>query len=133
MQRMIVTHKNACVVVNILESDRITVECHLVATGIIVKPKMVKTVSCSLAMVGRVTDIEHDRRLLTEEIFQNDGDNIKNLGIIRSMFVLTIVYEEMIGTIVHEDGVFIKAYCIMNVLIGYKTKSKLTQLTQLVG
>ena len=45
------------------------------------------------------------------------------------MFVLTIVYEEMIGTIVHEDGVFIKAYCIMNVLIGYKTKSKLTQLT----
>ena len=45
------------------------------------------------------------------------------------MFMLTIVYEEMIGTIVHEDGVFIKAYCIMNILIGNKTKSKLTQLT----
>ena len=53
--------------------------------------------------------------------------------IIRSMFMLTIVYEKMIGTIIHKDSVFIKAYCIKNILIGNKTKSKLTQLTQLVG
>ncbi len=45
------------------------------------------------------------------------------------MFMLTIVYEKMIGTIIHKDSVFIKAYYIMNILIGNKTKSKLTQLT----
>jgi len=45
------------------------------------------------------------------------------------MFMLTIVYEKMIGTIIHENSVFIKAYCIMDILIGNKTKSKLTQLT----
>ena len=99
------------------------------ATCIIVEPKMVETVTCSLTMVSGVTYIEHDCRLLTEELFQNNSHHIKNLGIIRTMFVLTIVYEEMIGAVVHEDGVFVKAYCIMNVLIGYKTKSKLTQLT----
>ena len=126
---MIVTHKNSCIIVNLLESDRIAVESHFMATCIIVEPKMVETVASCLTMVGRVTDIEHDCRLLTEEFFQNDGHYIKNLGIIRSMFMLTIVYEKMIGTIIHKDSVFIKAYCIMNILIGNKTKSKLTQLT----
>ena len=52
------------------------------ATCIIVEPKMVETVACSLAMVSGVTYIEHDCRLLTEELFQNNSHHIKNLGII---------------------------------------------------
>jgi len=60
---MIVTHKNSCIIVNLLESDRIAVESHFMATCIIVKPKMVETVASCL---------------------------------------LTIVYEKMIGTIVHS-------------------------------
>ena len=79
---MIVTHKNASIIVNLLESDRIAVEGHFMATGIIVEPKMVETVTCSLTMVSGVTYIEHDCRLLTEELFQNNGHYIKNLGII---------------------------------------------------
>jgi hypothetical protein len=79
---MIVTHKDTCIVVNLLESDRIAVEGHFMATGIIVEPKMVETVTRCLPMVGRVADIEHNCRLLTEELFQNNGHYIKNLGII---------------------------------------------------
>ncbi len=42
------------------------------------------------------------------------------------MNVLTIVYEEMVSTIIHKNSVFIKANSILYILVGNKTERKFT-------
>lgn len=126
---MIVTHEDTSVVTNILESNSITVERHFVIAGIIIEPKMIETITRSLTFVSRVADVEHNCWFLIEELFKNDSHHFKYLRIVSSMFVLAIIDEKMVGTIIHENCVFVEANSIMYLLIGHKTKGKFNQLS----
>ena len=76
MQRMIVSHKNSCVIADTLESDRITIEGHFMTKRIVVEPKVIEAVTGSLPLVSRVTDIKHDSWLLVKELFKDNGYNL---------------------------------------------------------
>lgn len=57
MQRMIVAQENASVIADLLEGDGVTIERHLMATSIVVEPKVIETVACSLTLVSGVAYI----------------------------------------------------------------------------
>ena len=83
--------EDASVIFDFFECDRVAEERHLMAAGVVVKPEMIETVTCSLSLIGRVTDVKHDGRFLIEELFEDYCYNIEYLGIIGAVFVLTVV------------------------------------------
>ena len=127
---MIVTQEDASVIFDFLECDRVAEKRHLMASGVVVKPKMIETVTCCLSLIGRVTDVEHDSRFLIEELFEDYSYNIENLGIIGAVLVLTIVDKEMVCAIVHKECIFIEADDIVYLLVGYKAESEVVDLSQ---
>lgn len=67
VQRNILTHEDTSIITNLFKSDGVAIERHLMATGIVVEPKMIETITHSLSFVSGVADVEHDCWFLTEE------------------------------------------------------------------
>ena len=122
MQWMVMAHENACIVINFLESDGVAIERHLVAAGIVVEPKVIEAVASSLTVIRRVADVKHNSWLLAEEFLKDDGHHFEYFGIIGTMLVLAVVYEEMVGSIVHKNGVLVETNSVVYLLMGNKTK-----------
>ncbi len=108
VQGVVVTQEDASVVPRILEGDAIAEECHLVVAGIVIEPEVVETITGGMALVGGVANIEHDGRFLTEELFEDDGHNVKNLRVVGAVLILAVINKEMIGTLVHEVRVLVE-------------------------
>ena len=122
----------ARIILDFLECDRVAEKRHLMAAGVVVKPEMIETVTRCLSLIRRVTDVEHDGRLLIEELFEDYCYNIEYLGIIGAMFVLTVVDKEMVCTIIHKECIFIEADDIVYLLVSYKAESEVVNLRQMV-
>ena len=129
---MIMTQKDSGIVLDILESDRITEERHLMTAGIVVEPEVVETITSCLPFVCRITDIKHDCWFLIEELFKNDGHHFKYFWVVGTMFMLGVIDKEMISTIVHKERVFIETDHIMYLLVGYKAEGNVVYLRQFV-
>ena len=130
---MVVPHEDACIIVDILEFDGITIKCHFVTAGVIIEPKVVEAVTRSLSFVGGVTYIKHDSWFLAEELFKDSGHHFKNLWVVGAMFMLSVIDEKVIGTIIHEDSVFVETDGVVYLLVGHEAESEVAQLLQNVG
>ena len=133
VERMVVPHEDACIIVDILEFDGITIKCHFVTAGVIIEPKVVEAVTRSLSFVGGVTYIKHDSWFLAEELFKDSGHHFKNLWVVGAMFMLSVIDEKVIGTIIHEDSVFVETDGVVYLLVGHEAESEVAQLLQNVG
>ena len=47
--------------------------------------------------------------------------------------MLGVVDEKVVGTIIHEDSVFVETYSVVYLLVGHKAESEVAQLSQHVG
>lgn len=130
---MVVTQENASVVIDLLECDAVAEECHFVASRIVVEPEVIEAVTRSLPPVGGVTDIKHDGRFLAEELFKDGSHHIENFWVVGAMFMLGVVDEKVVGTIIHEDSVFVETDSVVYLLVGHKAESEVAQLSQHVG
>ena len=127
------SHEDAGVVVDLLECDAVTEECHFVASGVVVEPEVIEAVTRCLPPVGGVTDIKHNCRFLTEELFEDGSHHIKNLWVVGSMFMLGVIDEKVVGTIIHEDSVLVETDGVVYLLVGHEAESEVAQLCQLIG
>jgi hypothetical protein len=128
VERMVVPHEDACIIVDILEFDGITIKCHFVTAGVIIEPKVVEAVTRSLSFVGGVTYIKHDSWFLAEELFKDSGHHFKNLWVVGAMFMLSVIDEKVIGQKelenVKKQSNIIKNELINQIIPNLKTKIK---------
>lgn len=86
-----------------------------------------------MPLVGGVAYIKHDGRFLAEEPFKDGGHHFENLWVVGTMFMLGVINEKVVGTIIHEDSVFVESDGVVYLLVGHEAESEVAQLRQCVG
>ena len=134
--RMVVSQNHTRIDNVLVEVDFCSLQSQSVMTGITVEPALVQAVANGFAVVVRITDVEHHRCVLPEELLQHAGNNLKDIVVLRRVGLAVVGDEEnnteTVRVSAGKNPTSEPRYATLTVK-GGKAPEKYVMVTQLAG